>query len=190
MKKQLFSILAVAAALVLSLSSCSKDDPADAVQIKTERTATVSGTIVIPQNRKPDADGKYYYAVPQMTASDITATVTYAELMADTTLTGTYTVPAENITFDAATGKYTVTTTVSHTETELVITLNDINGTQNQYLGLDSNNDPIYGEVKGVWKSAPAENPKKVKLVAGQVKNEGAWILQFTPSSENGSVAP
>lgn len=188
MKKQLFSILAVAAALVLSLSNCSNDDPADALEVNIERTATITGTIVIQQNQQRDADGKLYYSVPQMTANDIKVTVAYTQL--GYAVAGVYEVPTSNITFDTATGRYTIISPVGPSATDVVITLNDISGTQNQDTGeLDANNDPIYAQVNGVWK-APL-GPKTVSgIKPSQVKDEGVWILGFTKTTQNGSVAP
>ena len=100
MKKQLFSILAMAI-LALGLTSCSKDDPAQPVTVDETATATIIGYVSFV----PDLTGAAKPAYPAGSNVTITATVPYSSLNGEITTTGNLEIAAS---YDATTGRYKI----------------------------------------------------------------------------------
>lgn len=125
--KKVFSFFALAAiVLSVGLNSCSKDDPADALNVDTERTATLKGKVLINAN---ETDPRW--SAPATVT--ITATVPYNSL--NSKATGNYVVPKENITYTAATGEFTIIAPVGVTGSTISVTLDQFPGTVTQSAG-------------------------------------------------------
>lgn len=145
MKKQLFSILAVAAALVMGLSSCSKDDPSTPLNIELEKTATIQGTILYNGDvTKALADQKW--SAPD--AVTIIATLPYANL--HTSAAGTYTIPSDKISYNKSTGEFTIIAPVGTSATTVTVKVCAFKGTLKKNVNGDDKT------VDGVWSESTA----------------------------------
>lgn len=101
MKKHLFSVLAVATALILGLSSCAKEDPASPLNADMTQTATIIGYITYEPNLSIPAPNTTVF-VPSANVK-ITATMNYSDIKAGTT--GKFILPTS---YDESTGLYKV----------------------------------------------------------------------------------
>ena len=138
MKKQLFSILAMAV-LALGLTSCSKDDPAQPVTVDETATATIIGYV----SYVPDlSTGKTAY--PAGSDVTVTATVPYSSLNGGIA-TGNLEIAAS---YNATTGQYKIDVPATLATTALV-TIN-----VSAFTG-DRINGSSVREI-GVWTPTPA----------------------------------
>ncbi len=103
MKKYLLNLfVATVVACGLSFTSCSSDDPASPLEVDLNKTATISGTILVNANvAEEDAEDIKWSAPASIT---ITASVDYSELNTQAT-SGSYRV---NGTYSSSTGKFEI----------------------------------------------------------------------------------
>src|SRR5690606_38067357 len=88
----------------IGFNSCKKEDPAKALEINQEQTATINGKILINTNESD--------SLPKWSAAQnvqIIASVPYAEL--NSGATGTYMI--KDVNYNAATGEFTIKAPVS-----------------------------------------------------------------------------
>ena len=134
MKKQLFSILAVAATLILGFSSCSKDDPATPINLDKTTTAYVKGYL----SYQPDLTASVLNAYPSSSDVVLSATVEYSSL-SGLASAGSFEVPTA---YDQSTGMYTIEVPASTNATGVKIIFSGFSGTQRQ---------TATTTVKGYW---------------------------------------
>ena len=138
MKKYFFSFVSCAAifaaALTVSLSGCSFEDPAEPLEVDMTRTATIEGTLLwnnntstIPPNpaQSPSTTNPARvptYTAPPAASINIVATIPYSAL--NPSASGIYTVPQSDITYSATDGKFTVKVPVGIDQSFNVVTIN------------------------------------------------------------------
>ena len=124
MKKLFFAALAVAM-MSLSLISCDKDDPAEGLNVNTNRTAEFKGKVLINTS---NVSSEPTWSAPG--DLKISAKVKYSELGfsfagADSKY---YTIPAANISYNASAGEYTVKSPVGLNGSSIEIAVDNFAG--------------------------------------------------------------
>ena len=160
MKKQLFSILAMAV-LALGLTSCAKDDPATVVEIDHTRTATVQGKILVNTD---ETITPARWSAPS--SVNFIATLPYSSLHSGAS--GTYVIPQENISYNSSTGEFTITAPVGYNGSAVTVKFEDFKGEVRKNVGGNQTN------VKVIWKTKTAS---AVTVHPGETNNLTYWKL-------------
>lgn len=164
--RKFFSFVAVALTVVsLSLVSC-KEDPATAltVNMSEEKTATISGTLLVNPNLSV---GTPTYKGME---TQILVSVPYSDIFEDVNAKGSW----STIISSNSRGEFTVTVPASVSGVKVSFTASDVKGEQINATGKS---------IKGVWKFNIADETVKSgkKVVKEQV------IGRFTALKEDGS---
>lgn len=161
------------AAIVLSLglSGCAKEDPANALDVDMNRTATINGTILVNADiTKAPADQKY--SAPAITNESFIVTVPYSAL--NSGAAGTYVLPKDKITYSS--GKYVITVPVGVSNTQVTIKISDFTGSLKKTVsGADKTVDVI-------WKASAKQASKTV--VAGETAYMSDILLDGNSTSD------
>lgn len=162
MKKQIFSILAMAV-LALGLTSCSNDDPADALIVDETATATIIGYV----SYIPDlSTGKAAY--PASSDVKIIATVPYSDLTGNYSANGNLEIAAS---YDSTTGLYKVNVpAIASISARVSIKFSAFNGSQV---------DAASVRVTGLWSPTTIAD---VTVAKGQTFKAANVTYTFTPA--------
>lgn len=176
MKKNFTLFAAAAVALSLGLSSCDKDT-AEALNVDTSRTATVRGTIMVKSDISV-AEHLQVFAPAQIEAKDIIATLDNSKFASGAT--GKYTVSEENITYDAATGAYTIVTPTNVAgDAELTVDVSFVGSLKSKENGVEKDTEVIWKKTTADKTAGLRENSINALLITFDGNNAS----DFTPAS-------
>jgi hypothetical protein len=144
MKKKFLSILTVLA-FTLGLVSCSSsEDPAEPLYVNLERTATITGKILV--NEDETSLSSVWKAPNGVTAASFIATIPYSDL--NSGATGTYIIPQENITYESNTGIFKIKAPVSVRGSVVTVKFQDFNGNVRMLVNGSGRTVPVIWQSK------------------------------------------
>ncbi len=161
-KVSIFALIALGG-LSLGMSSCSKEDPAMPLEINAAQTATINGKILI--NTDEDTVAPKWAAPGNV---QVIATVPYAEL--NSSASGTYTI--KDVTFNAATGEFSIVAPVSANGSAITVKFADFKGQVIVPAVVDG--EATTKTINVIWNSKTAVSNT---LVPGEVYNLPTWEL-------------
>jgi hypothetical protein len=154
MKKNIFSVLALAA-VVISASCAKNEDPAQPVDYTApEMQATIQGKLLIIPDTTAPVENRWYSALSDVT---IIASVSYASLSGDNNAKGAFSTTAKT----NEKGEYSLTIPATASGVDVEFAVNDKEGTQKQFTDIS-----ITGDVLGIWSFTI---PPQSDVKAGQV---------------------
>jgi hypothetical protein len=138
MKKRFLHIVAFfALAAGLSLTSCSKEDPAESIpnepaSVSMEKTATITGYVVTIDDISVTTP---VYSAPSAANFKMYVSIPYTDLMGSNYQGLVTEWTTTDVAYDASTGKYTVTVPVGFSGSNVTLTLASYAGTQKELDG-------------------------------------------------------
>ena len=135
MKKRFLHIVAFfALAAGLSLTSCSKEDPAEAIpnepaSVDTGRTATITGYVVMQDDISV---AQPVFSAPAAANFKMTVSIPYTDLMGANYRGVVANWTTTNVDYNASNGKFTATVPVGLNKSTVTLTLASFVGTQKQ----------------------------------------------------------
>ena len=164
MKRVCIFFAVATVAIALSLTGCSKEDPAKPLEVDLNRTARVEGNILY--NTDITISPQKWSAPSSLT---IIASVPYSDLNAGAK--GTYYIPSTKITYNS--GKYSIEATVGLSGATVTIKVCSFTGEQRQ----------ASGNVSGIWSLA---NEISQPVLPGQTAIVSYKQLTFTADKKSG----
>jgi len=155
MKKVSILSAIVLSSLVIGVTSCKKEDPAKALKVNLEQTATVNGKILINAN---ESDSLPKWSAPQNV--QILASVPYNQL--NSNAYGNYTINSVN--YNPATGEFTVVAPVGVNGSSIDIKIVDFKGTVITPVWVDT--AYVNKTINVLWNGTSGNTPY---LVPGEV---------------------
>ncbi len=162
-KVSIFALIALGS-LSIGVTSCSKEDPAKALEINKEQTATIHGKILINKNESD--------SIPKWSSAEnvqIIASVPYAEL--NSAASGTYLI--KDVTYNAATGEFTIVAPVSANGSAINVKFADFKG---QVVVPTIVDDTVQTSktINVIWKG---QSTTTEQLLPGEAYNLPNWQL-------------
>lgn len=161
-KVSIFALIALGS-LSIGVTSCSKEDPAKALEINKEQTATIHGKILINKNESD--------SLPKWSSAEnvqVIASVPYAELNSDAT--GTYLI--KDVTYNAATGEFTIVAPVSANGSSINVKFADFKGQVVVPTTIDT--VQTTKTINVIWKG---QSTSTIQLLPGEVYNLPNWQM-------------
>jgi len=169
--RRVFNFLVAALVLTVSLNGCEGEDPAEAMLVDWERTATIKGHIFVVDDFTT-IDPKL--VAPEQSKVKITALVPYYQLLGNAN--GFYVVPAEKIKYTAASGLYEIEAPVGPSGTDVYILFEDFSGTVKKFVANKQE------EISGFWRASEFSQYAS-ELVGGETRNLDDILLYGNSSS-------
>ena len=189
--KKAINLMALFALIAgFSFTSCSTEDPAEAVPVEPprvswEKTATIIGYVrTLPDDLDITGTTHQKYSIPAVSNLKLHVSIPYAELMSDYPQTDnvvknwTTMVEVANVEYyDPATGKFSVKVPVGLDTTHVTIVAEDYIGRQTQIIGYGADEIAVRKTLNGIW--VPGEIEYIVRQVGNQEVIDPLWKRVF-----------